>query len=135
MELEKQIFGKQMFSMPCTDSGTQRGLWPPYPAEFPISRLLCVLCRYFWWWSSSRTKLFYLNSFRQYWGIALKLFLSLFFFNYQPKITLMPKRHILGWQFLLPYNLLWPFTWDKFWIVVLLNTGWLKSLKSNNYSI
>ena len=33
---EKQMFGKQMFAMPCRDSGIQNALWSPSPAEFPL---------------------------------------------------------------------------------------------------
>ena len=33
---EKQMFGKQMFTMPCRDSGVQDALWSPGPAEFPL---------------------------------------------------------------------------------------------------
>ena len=30
------MFGKQMFAMPCGDSGIQNALWSPSPAEFPL---------------------------------------------------------------------------------------------------
>ena len=35
---------------------------------------------------------------------SLLLFFCLFFTNSQPKLILMPKRHILRWQILLPHS-------------------------------
>ena len=44
VEMAKQIFGKQMFSIPCRDSGTQRRLWFSGP-EFSLLCLTHILYR------------------------------------------------------------------------------------------
>ena len=44
MEMAKQTFGKQMFSIPCRDSGTQRRLWFSGP-EFSLLHLTGILYR------------------------------------------------------------------------------------------
>ena len=44
METAKQIFGKQMFSIPCRDSGTQRRLWFSGP-ESSLLHLTHILSR------------------------------------------------------------------------------------------
>ena len=56
MELEEQMFGKQMFAGPGRDSGTLSGLWSLSPAEFYPAHLARIFCRYFWQYPYSRNK-------------------------------------------------------------------------------
>ena len=46
MEMEKQMFGKQVFAGPCRDNGTQIGLSSPGPARFPAPQLAHILFKY-----------------------------------------------------------------------------------------
>lgn len=103
-QFKKQMFGKHMLLCHSGTMGLQRILFLK-----ALPHVAHILCRYLWCQCSFWNQDFYLNSFSQLRGRQTKNktkfpILSVFPKNNRPKINLMPKRHILQWQILLPYT-------------------------------
>ena len=47
MEMQRQIFDKQIFARSCRDDGREWTLFSRY-FELSLSHLVNILCRYFW---------------------------------------------------------------------------------------
>ena len=95
MEMEKQTSDKQMFAGPSTDVVTRERTL----IKTGLARILPVYHSYLWSWPVLGDRPFILNSFRQLEERSKFLSESL------PLKIIKPKRHILGWQILIPQRL------------------------------
>ena len=125
MEMEKQMFDKQMFDGPCRDTVGHRqdfgfqGLLCFHTTHSPYSlqiSLLIVEMLHLY----QAIYLNYLDILQRREGGKKEVFLSfLFLGNNHPKIILMPKRHILMLQMLLTYSFPYQTNWFSCFVYAL----------------